>query len=210
MAGLGAKKFAANSLLSSTDVNGYLAEQVIMKFANATARDAAFGGAGEPTLAEGMFCYLDDENVLQTYTGSAWVQVLSADGKSPRGVVGYVYSTAGNFTLNTVVQDIPGASVTFTAVAGRLYKITYNAQVRKVSTSGYIEISFYNGATVIYDGFTDVTAGEYLNYSMSSVVSGLSGSVTLKATGIVNTGTATVFRQVANPTSFVVEDIGIA
>jgi hypothetical protein len=211
MAGLGAKLFSSFSKLTAAQVNGYLMDQSIMRFANAAARDAAFGGAGEPTLAEGMFCYLDDTNVLQSYNGSAWVEIASSDGKAPRGVVGYVYSTAGNVTLNTVVQDIAGASVTFTAVAGRLYKITYNAQLRKnLGASGYIEISFYNGATVIYDGFTDVAAGEYLNYSMSSVVSGLSGSVTLKATGIVNTGSATVFRQAANPTSFVVEDIGLA
>ena len=139
-------------------------------------------------------------------------QVLTADqaNRFPRGAMGYVYSTAGNITLTTTVQDIAGASVTFTAVAGRLYKITYNAQIQKITTAGYIEISFYNGATVIYDGFTNVAAGEYLNYSQSSVVSGLSGSVTIKATGIVNIATATIFRGVNNPTSFVVEDIGLS
>ena len=73
MAGAGAKKFAANSLLSSDDVNNYLADQVIMRFATAVARDAAFGGAGEPTLAEGMTCYLDDLDVIRRYSGSAWV-----------------------------------------------------------------------------------------------------------------------------------------
>jgi hypothetical protein len=138
--------------------------------------------------------------------------VFTADqaNRFPRGAMGYVYSTAGNITLTTTVQDIPGASVTFTAVSGRLYKITYNAQIQKVTSAGYIEISFYNGATVIYDGFEDVAAGQYINYSMTSVVSGLSGSVTIKATGIVNVATATIFRGVANPTSFVVEDIGLS
>jgi hypothetical protein len=139
-------------------------------------------------------------------------QVATADqmNRFPRGAMGYVYSTAGNITLTTTVQDIPGASVTFTAVSGRLYKITYNAQIQKVTSAGYIEISFYNGATVIYDGFEDVIAGGYINYSQSSVVSGLSGTVTIKATGIVNVATATIFRGAANPTSFVVEDIGLS
>jgi hypothetical protein len=47
-------------------------DQAIMKFASTTARDAAFGGAGEPTLSEGMFAYTSDTNTLWFYTGSAW------------------------------------------------------------------------------------------------------------------------------------------
>jgi hypothetical protein len=43
-----------------------------MVFATTTARDAAFGGAGEPALAEGMFAYTSDTNTLWFYTGSAW------------------------------------------------------------------------------------------------------------------------------------------
>jgi hypothetical protein len=78
MAGLGAKLFASFTKLTAADVNGYLADQSIMRFATSTARDAAFGGAGEPTLAEGMTCYLDDTNQIQSYTGSAWVGVAAS------------------------------------------------------------------------------------------------------------------------------------
>jgi len=80
MAGLGAKLFTAFSKLTAAQVNGYLMDQSIMRFANAAARDAAFGGAGEPTLAEGMTCYLDDTNVVQSYTGSAWVSLAGFVG----------------------------------------------------------------------------------------------------------------------------------
>jgi hypothetical protein len=139
-------------------------------------------------------------------------QVATSDqmNRFPRGAMGYVRSTAGNITLTTTVQDIAGASVTFTAVSGRLYKATYNAQMQKLTTAGYIEISFMNGATTLYDGFEDVVAGGYINYSMTSVLTGLSGSVTIKAVGIVNVATATIFRSANNPTSFSVEDIGLA
>jgi hypothetical protein len=78
MAGLGARLFPAFSKLTSTQVNGYLMDQTIMRFANATARNDAFNGAGEPTLAEGMTCYLDDTNQIQSYTGSAWVTLTSS------------------------------------------------------------------------------------------------------------------------------------
>ena len=78
MAGLGAKLFTAFSKLTAAQVNGYLMDQSIMRFASTAARDAAFGGAGEPTLAEGMTCYLDDTNQIQSYTGSAWVGVAAS------------------------------------------------------------------------------------------------------------------------------------
>jgi hypothetical protein len=85
MAGAGAKKFPAFSKLSSDDVNNYLADQVIMRFATTTARDAAFGGVGEPTLAEGMTAYIDADNTIYTYDGSNWVKMVSAS--QPNGLV---------------------------------------------------------------------------------------------------------------------------
>jgi len=54
-------------------VNTYLMDQSIMRFATTAARDDAFGGVGEPTLAEGMFAYIDADNTLYYYSGSSWV-----------------------------------------------------------------------------------------------------------------------------------------
>jgi len=72
MAGAGAKLFVSGDVLTAAQVNTYLMDQSIMRFATTGARDAAFGGAGEPTLAEGMFAYIDADNTLYYYTGSAW------------------------------------------------------------------------------------------------------------------------------------------
>lgn len=44
-------------------------------FATTVTRDAAFGGTGEKTLAQGQFCYLESTGKLQVYTGSAWANV---------------------------------------------------------------------------------------------------------------------------------------
>ncbi len=73
MAGAGAKLFVSGDVLTAAQVNTYLMDQSIMRFATTAARDAAFGGAGEPTLAEGMFAYIDADNTLYYYSGSAWV-----------------------------------------------------------------------------------------------------------------------------------------
>ena len=72
MAGAGAKLFVSGDVLTAAQVNTFLMDQAIMRFATTAARDAAFGGAGEPTLAEGMFAYIDADNKLYFYTGSAW------------------------------------------------------------------------------------------------------------------------------------------
>lgn len=72
MAGAGAKLFTSGSVLTAAQVNTYLMDQTIMRFATTTDRDNAFGGVGEPTLAEGMFCYIDADNTTYYYTGSAW------------------------------------------------------------------------------------------------------------------------------------------
>lgn len=72
MAGAGAKLFVAGTILTAAQVNTYLMDQTIMRFATTAARDAAFGGVGEPTLAEGMFCYIDADDSLYYYDCSAW------------------------------------------------------------------------------------------------------------------------------------------
>lgn len=72
MAGAGAKLFVSGDVLTAAQVNTYLMDQTIMRFADAATRTAAFGGAGEPTLAEGMFSYLIDTDSLEYYDGSAW------------------------------------------------------------------------------------------------------------------------------------------
>lgn len=44
-------------------------------FSNTTTRDAAFGGTGEKTLAQGQFCYLESTGKLTVYTGASWANV---------------------------------------------------------------------------------------------------------------------------------------
>ena len=70
MANLGHKVWATDDILSAVDLNGYLADQVVMYFANATARTA-----GITYPVEGMVTYLGDSNSLWHYDGSAWVGI---------------------------------------------------------------------------------------------------------------------------------------
>jgi len=84
MAGAGAKLFTSGSVLTAAEVNTYLMDQAVMRFADEATRTAAFGGAGETVLAEGMVSYLMDINTVQVYNGSAWANIgSSADDDQP-------------------------------------------------------------------------------------------------------------------------------
>ena len=84
MAGAGSKLFVAGDVLTAAQVNTYLMDQSVMKFADAATRNAAFGGVGEATLSEGMMCYLVDTDQVLFYSGSAWTSVgSSADDTQP-------------------------------------------------------------------------------------------------------------------------------
>lgn len=73
MAGAGYKLFNTGDVLTAAQVNTYLQEQAVMRFANATARTTALSGV----LAEGMVSYLDDTNSIEVYNGSAWVGIAA-------------------------------------------------------------------------------------------------------------------------------------
>lgn len=86
-AGLGFKTFTTGEVLTSTDTNGYLMQGVLV-FADAAARTAAI-----TSPQEGQTTYTKDNDLIQVYSGSAWV---TKSGGSPLTTKGdlYGYSTA--------------------------------------------------------------------------------------------------------------------
>lgn len=87
---MGVKLFVSGEIAYAADVNEFLMEQSIAKFANVAARNVAFGngipisqgGDGKPQLKEGQFCYLEENSLssngsgtpeVQFYNGTTWV-----------------------------------------------------------------------------------------------------------------------------------------
>jgi len=104
MAGLGAKLWTVGEIATAANMNGYLQDQTVMVFANTTARDAAFGGTGEPVLSEGMFAYTSDTNTLWFYTGSAWeVSTIKPSVVDAKGdlLVGTAADTVGRLAVGS-------------------------------------------------------------------------------------------------------------
>jgi len=108
---MGSKNWDAGDVVNASDFNAFLANQVVMVFADATARDAGFGGTGEPVLAEGMVCYLSDVNAVQVYNGSAWVAIADLDVMVVDTVNGWVgIGTASPQKLLHVEEGNSGAT----------------------------------------------------------------------------------------------------
>ena len=89
-------------------------------FATTVTRDAAFGGTGEKTLAEGQFAYIEATDATQYYDGAAWQSVAFTptsaifNESQASGTNGGTF-TSGSYVkrvLNTTVKnDISGCSL---------------------------------------------------------------------------------------------------
>tara|TARA_R100000654_G_scaffold43561_5_gene69782 strand:+ start:510 stop:980 length:471 start_codon:yes stop_codon:yes gene_type:complete len=115
LAGAGFKVYATGDLITATEFNTFLQEQVIMVFADSSARDSAVSSP-----SEGMFCYLKDTNVLQFYSGSAWASYIG-DGDitgvtittaATSGLSGGATATSGAFTSTLVIAPNQATSAT--------------------------------------------------------------------------------------------------
>jgi len=60
--------FDAGEVLSATDVNTFLMNQMVMTFAGSAARGSAI-----PSPTEGMLTYLADTDTFQYYNGTSFV-----------------------------------------------------------------------------------------------------------------------------------------
>ena len=139
-------------------------------------------------------------------------EVVTALNAAPRGTVGYAQVTANQAGITTIA-DITGVSVTWTAVAGRRYRISVKAMLISSVATDDANVWIRDSANVKYEAFgvncPSTTHG--INASGSAIVTGLgAGSKTFKlsverATG---TGTITAVAGADFPMYILVEDIG--
>jgi len=115
LAGAGFKVYATGDLITATEFNTFLQEQVIMVFADSSARDSAVSSP-----SEGMFCFLKDSDVLQFYNGSSWASFIG-DGditgvtittSATSGLSGGATATSGAFSSTLVIAPNQATSAT--------------------------------------------------------------------------------------------------
>jgi len=88
--------YASGEVLTAANLN--ITNSGIPVFATTVTRDAAFGGTGEKTLAQGQTCYIEATSTYQTYNGSAWVTF-------PNGLTLIKTQTVGSAVASVAVTD---------------------------------------------------------------------------------------------------------
>jgi len=132
--------YASGEVLTAANLN--ITNSGIPVFATTVTRDAAFGGTGEKTLAEGQFAYIEATNTTQYYDGTAWQSV----GVSP-GLVLIKTQTIGSAVSSVTVSD--AFSGTYDG-----YKITLSGGLASTETQlnmtlGASSTQYYTGGVTI-------------------------------------------------------------
>jgi hypothetical protein len=126
MAGLGFRTFEAGDVLTAAQVQNFLQDQVVMVFADASARTAALG----VNVSEGMLTYLKDTDAIEFFDGTEFKSV-----SNPGDITGVIAGTAltggglvGDVTLNVDIAAISAAQAGIALTAtGNVLDVDFTA-----------------------------------------------------------------------------------
>jgi hypothetical protein len=183
MAGAGYKLFATGDVLTAAQVNTYLQQQVIMVFADSTARTTALSGV----LAEGMFSYLTGTNAFQYYDGAAW-----ADVSNPGDITGVTAGTglSGGGSSGAVSLAIDTATTVDKTTAQTLTNKTLTTPIiSSISNTGTLTLPTSTD-TLVGRATTDTLTNKTLTTPIISSISN-TGTLTLPTSTDTLVGRAT-------------------
>lgn len=95
---MGWKDWAIGEVVTESDFQSLVQNQVVQTYADSAARSSALGTA----VADGMISYLKDTDSLEAYNGTSWVAVTGG------GIAGVTAGTAlsGGGTSGTVTLNV--------------------------------------------------------------------------------------------------------
>tara|TARA_Y100001972_G_scaffold128556_2_gene190170 strand:- start:662 stop:1384 length:723 start_codon:yes stop_codon:yes gene_type:complete len=159
MAGAGWKSYSTGDLISATEFQTFIQDQVVQVYADASARDTALGS----NKSEGMFCFLKNDGsgnqVLQFYNGSSFVNFIG-EGDITSVVASTNIGGGGTSGAVSISLDID-AEVDFNdQVASAIVLKDYSeTDVALTSSSNALAINLANGNTgsiTLTENITDI------------------------------------------------------
>jgi hypothetical protein len=215
MAGAGYRLFNTGDVLTAAQVNTYLQQQVIMVFADSSARTTALSGV----LAEGMFSYLTGTNAFQYYDGAAWADVsnpgditgvTAGTGLSGGGTSGAVTvsidtavtadlttaQTLTNKTLTSPTINDPKLNLSINANTATTYTFVLadNGKLVTSNNASAQTLSIPTNASVAYPVGTQINVAWITGAGQPTIQAVTSGTTTVLSTG--GTSTAPKLRVV--------------
>ena len=187
-------------------------------FATSVERDAAFGGSGEKTLAEGQLAYLEDSDIVQYYDGSVWA-TLAPQPAPTSGLVfvtGATFTAAAGFSLPndtfTATYDNYKLIVDVTAIsATALFTMRLRASGSDNTVANY-NTMFFGGnsaGAAFSEGGNDLTAFNVLGCSTTFPIAAIDVDVIspflarhTDLAGSIIGSTATVFASMGGGATF--------
>jgi hypothetical protein len=157
--------YTAGEVLTAADLN--ITNSGIPVFASTVERDAAFGGTGEKTLAEGQFAYLETGNVTQYYDGATWQSVGTTPGlvcvKAETAFSGASSVTADNVFTSTYTNYM----IKFRYTTNNTVQPSFKLRASGTSASTNYNYQYINGnaSSVSAAGATAQTSANFAIYT---------------------------------------------
>lgn len=167
-------------------------------------------------LYDGMVIYETDTNETLTAYNTATTTVWRRPWRQPWGIIGQVNVTASQTGITAVV-DLTSLSITWTAVANRRYRATFNGtfQVATGAANDTFVLAYTDNGTptTIHQHALvfPTTSYQHVGTVLTAVETGLAaGSITrkLRLSRFSGTGTGTLAASSTEPAQFIIEDIG--
>ena len=199
MSGSGIRVFASGEILTAAQVNGYLMDQSVTRFADAATRDASFGGAGQPVLSEGRICYLDDVNLVQFFDGTSWQS-------SAQFTVGDGTITSAKILNETIMNaDISAsAAISLSKLATGALPSAITVTSENISNLSIVNDDVSASAAIAHTKLANATAGQVLlGTTTTGVVTAttVSGDVTITGAGVTAIGSGVIVDADVSPTA---------
>jgi hypothetical protein len=165
------KVFTAGSLATASDVNTYLMNQSVSTFSSTSARNSAI-----TSPVEGQLAYINSNDILTYYTGSAWANLLFSTA--------WVAYTP---TLTNITLGSGGTSAFYYQVVGKTINVRGRITLGSTGSLGGVATFSLPVNAILSDQFWD--GGAILNDSGTTFYPGMVR---------VGTSTATVLAYTSN------------